>query len=897
MAANRVGALYYEAILDPRGFSRGVLKVRNDQAVLAAAIKDTSDPLDKLRAELQTLDRVYEEIAAKDPFEGQQESLDALVKKTMMLSDELEEMQAAPQREADVSAEADRQKEADAEAARQEDLKKRYLAIAKSRKERLAELGRKRQEEHVAELQRIESEKAALEKSQQAELDRQNQIQDRYLAIARARQQRLEEERRAKEKADKEDQKRAEKAAKDEESRQKTIQKRWLAVAKSRKERLEREEKEKEAAKKAELDREQEKQDRWMALAKQRTDRLAQEAKAKEDDEKATQKKAEETAKAEKKAAKEAEAHERRMKTLQTERMAKRLANAGQYMTSFKGMKILFADLQKSIGGVGSGLSRMAGNLAQAAGMGPQIQGLARVFGTLGIKVLAVVAAIYAVGKAMLSAAKAADAFELRQIKIISAMQGNELRAKALTEQMREYAAKTSYSTAQMQDFAAKLLALGVVASDIPDLAEKLGGLAMGDSEKLKRIAKAYSDVQAKGRLMAQEANQFAEALVPLERALLANGVAKSRLELRAMMEQGEISAKMVDEALEKAAEMVGAEEAMERRQDTIAGQLDEMKASFAEIWRLLGGPIQNTLVSVLKVINFFLKGVEKAAYYFDVIYGKCDLTYGLLVNTWLVHDNIFKLLTGQTAALEEQARIDGEIADAKAKREAAELEELERQQKRQANYDEMLQSLTDELQSYYDRFNNEEKLAEMQFERMLAEKLALEEIDEKQAEMLRRQYQFVQAEKERLELEKERAEEAKKIAEEEKKMQKEVDDEFDREMKRIEDEAKKREEDLYKQAEEREQEAENRVKERQQLGQQADAGAGASFEAGSVEEFNMLRQMEMQARRDAQQVIFEQEAAKARRESNELLSKMLLELQSETQQQKDDAQWNYYGE
>jgi hypothetical protein len=86
-------------------------------------------------------------------------------------------------------------------------------------------------------------------------------------------------------------------------------------------------------------------------------------------------------------------------------------------------------------------------------------------------------------------------------------------------------------------------------------------------------------------------------------------------------------------------------------------------------------------------------------------------------------------------------------------------------------------------------------------------------------------------------------------------------------------------------------------MKEKQQIAETADAASGASFEAGSVEEYNMIRQMELQARRDAQQVIFEQEAAKDRRESNRILSLMLKNQQAETQQQKDDAKWNYYGE
>lgn len=794
MAANRVGALYYEAILDPRGFSRGVLRVRNDQAVLASAIKDTTDPIDRLEAELHALNRVYDEIAGRDPFEGQAETLDALIAKTFMLSEEIEK------------------------------------------------IGQQEQEE-----------------------------------------------------AEKEEAEAAEQAAKEEEERQKDLHKRWLAIADSKKQRRLQEEKEQEQAKQDELDRQQEKADRWMAVAKARQERLDQEAKEKEEADRAELKRLKDLDREEKKLAKEAENHEKRMKRLQMERSAKRLANAGQYMTSFKGLKILFADLKKSVTGVTGGLSRMAGNLAQAAGMGPQVQGLARAFGALGLKALAVVAAIYAIGKALASAAMAADKFEQRQIKIIAAMQGNEVRAKALTEQMRQYAARTSYSTEQMQDFSAKLLSLGVVASDIPDIAEKLGGIAMGDPEKLKRIAKAYSDVMSKGRLMAQEANQFSEANVPLYQAL-AEMTGKSRVELMKMIEAGEVSADMVDEALAKANEMLGAEEAMERRQNTIAGQWDEIKASLSETWRIIGGPVQNAMVTLLKVVNWVVKLIESIAKFFEPFLEDLNLAYGGFYNMYVIAEKTYLILTGQYEEMQRQAVLEGELEDAKKKRLQQEQELLNTQQKQADNFEEMQQQLADELQGYYDRFNEEEKLAEMQFERMLQEKLMKQEITEEQAEQLRMQREFVQRERERLDLEKERAEEAKKIAEEEKAMQLEVDKEYRKEMERIDKEEQAREEQLYKEAKEREAQIEKDIKDKMGLIDKADAGAGASFEAGSVGEFNMMRQMEMQARKDAQQLLFEQEAAKERRKSNKILSTMLLNMQSDAQQQRDDAQWNYYG-
>ena len=896
MAANRVGALYYEAILDPRGFSRGVLKVRNDQAVLASAIKDTSTPIERLQAELHVLDRLYEEIADKDPFEGQQESLDALVKKTMVLSDELQELQDAPRIQAEQEDAKRKEEEHAREVARQEEIARRYAAVWASRKSRWDQEQAKKAAAHQEELSRLREEEQAKEAAHAAQIERLNttfSIVDEMRRKREAREAKEAEDRRKREAEEA-------KAAEDAERQKQQSKKKtfdivdWMSNSRKQKqeqtdaeqeqrERTFREaaeeafqtdqENQRNAAKQLEtLQKQKESKQRWLDGVKKKTQKADADARRKELE------------------------HESRMKRLQTERMAKRLSNAGQYMTSFNGMKILFADLTKSVGGVTGGLSKMAGNMAQAAGMGPQVQGLARVFGALGLKVLGVVAAIYAIGKALASAAAAADEFEQRQIKIKAAMGGNEIRAKALTEEMRQYAAQTSYTTEQMQEFSARLLTLGVSASKIPDIAEKLGGLAMGDPERLKLVGKAYADVMTKGRLMAQEANQFANANIPIYQAL-SEITGKTVATVQKMTEQGQISADMVDQALQRIRETTGADAAMAERSETIAGQWDEIKASAAETWRILGGPVQNTIVTLLKLVNMVAKAIESVAKFFEPFIEDLNLAQGILYNKFILFKKIYLILTGQYAEMVRQAKLEGELADLKKEQEATARAELEIQEKKNANYEEMLQSLTNELQGYYDRFNEEEKLAEMQFERMLAEKLALEEIDEKQAEMLRRQYKFVEAEKERLDLEKQRAEEAKKAAEDQKKEDKKIEDEFKREIDRIDKEAAKREEELHQQEKERSEQINARMKDRQGLAESADSAAGASFEAGSVEEFNMLRQMELQARRDAQQVIFEQEAAKARQESNSILSKMLIELRSETQKQKDDALWNYFGQ
>ena len=792
MASNRIGALYAEVILDPRGYSRGVSKVQSEQKILAAAIKDTTTPIDRLQAEIDSIDKLFDRIAAKEPFEGQDLALDALRKKSELLADEIKRLEELPAKQAEEESARVAEAEHKEKIKREEELRKTQEAYLKRKLAAEAQL--KREEE-----QRAADELKAIKDAEDAEKRRVDKmIKDfYYLEGVKAKSRKMEQD------------------------------------AIKEKERLRR--------------------------------------KAKSD----------------------AIAHEKRMQTLQNQRALSRLKEF-QYIQKFgasQGLSAMFKDAGRAINDVNGGLSKMAGNLAQAAGFGPQIQGLARAFGAVGLRVLVLVAVLQTLVKALFSAAMAADKFDQTQIKIAAALGGNKIRARLLTEQMREFAAKTSYSTEQMQEFAARMLTLGVSANQIPDIAEKLGGLAMGDPERLKLIGKAYSDVMTKGRLQAQEANQFANANVPIYQAL-SDILGKSVQTVREMSERGEITASQVDEALQRIRETTGADQAMEERSNTIAGQWDEIKSSAAEIWRILGGPMQDAMVRFLWLVNGLMKGIEYLAHAIEPFIEGIGKGWGWTHKMAILFGNIWMIITGQTAELERQAMKQGEIEDAAKKRKRDELEALELAEKRAKTFDEMQQQLADELQGYYDRFNEEERLADIQFERLLREK----DIDEVQKEQLRNQREFNKREKERLEAEKKAEEEAKRQAEDDENEKDKIKDEYKRTIEEIDKEAKRRADELDKEAERREKEAGAKMKEKQQIAETADAASGASFEAGSVEEYNMIRQMELQARRDAQQVIFEQEAAKDRRESNRILSLMLRNLQEDTQQQKDDAKWNYFG-
>ena len=88
---------------------------------------------------------------------------------------------------------------------------------------------------------------------------------------------------------------------------------------------------------------------------------------------------------------------------------------------------------------------------------------------------------------------------------------GNVGLGAVVFKDLERFAARTSFDLQGAADSAAMLLGKGVQQADLIPTMQMLGDLSRGNADKLGFLAKAYTDVQAKGKLMAQEQNQFAE--------------------------------------------------------------------------------------------------------------------------------------------------------------------------------------------------------------------------------------------------------------------------------------------------------------------------------------------------------------------------------------------------
>ncbi len=99
-------------------------------------------------------------------------------------------------------------------------------------------------------------------------------------------------------------------------------------------------------------------------------------------------------------------------------------------------------------------------------------------------------------------------------------MLGDAEKAKKMIEDLRVFAAKTPLAMNDVISTGTLLMNYGVADNNLISTMTKLGDLASGNAEKLNRVALAYGQMLAKGKVSGEELRQMTEAGVPLQDAL-----------------------------------------------------------------------------------------------------------------------------------------------------------------------------------------------------------------------------------------------------------------------------------------------------------------------------------------------------------------------------------------
>ena len=93
---------------------------------------------------------------------------------------------------------------------------------------------------------------------------------------------------------------------------------------------------------------------------------------------------------------------------------------------------------------------------------------------------------------------------------------GDLEEAVVLVERLKQFAVDTPLSLQETMDQATKLLATGTAPDKLISVLNMIGDLSQGSTETFSRVATAYWQAMSAGALKAQDANQMAQAGVPI---------------------------------------------------------------------------------------------------------------------------------------------------------------------------------------------------------------------------------------------------------------------------------------------------------------------------------------------------------------------------------------------
>lgn len=199
--------------------------------------------------------------------------------------------------------------------------------------------------------------------------------------------------------------------------------------------------------------------------------------------------------------------------------------------------------------------------------------------------------------------------------KSFDTLTGSAEKGKALYDQVKAYGDASVYSTQSVAQGAKTMMAYGVEAQKIMPTLKQIGDIAMGNSERFESMSLVMGQVQATGRLMGQDLLQFVNnGFNPLQQISQDTGI--SMVRLKKAMEQGAISAQMVEEAFKSATSAGGRfYKGADDASNTIAGKFQIMKSSmenaFIGLYNKLSPILSKIFNQLNKVFTFLQENSE----------------------------------------------------------------------------------------------------------------------------------------------------------------------------------------------------------------------------------------------------------------------------------------------
>lgn len=225
---------------------------------------------------------------------------------------------------------------------------------------------------------------------------------------------------------------------------------------------------------------------------------------------------------------------------------------------------------------------------------------------------------------------------EFQQLDIaMQTMLGSKAEADKLMAEVVELAAKTPFSLTELGQGAKRLLAFKEPTDRVGDSLRRLGDLAAGASVPVTDLIQAYGKVSAKGKMQAEELNQFAERGIPII-SELAKVVGATDKEIYKMAEQGKIGFEELRQAILNMTDEGGQFfNLMEKQSGSLTGQISNLGDAWDRMLNEIGQDNEGIIYSGIDGLKSLVENYETVIDVLKVLVATYGAYKAVLVLTW----------------------------------------------------------------------------------------------------------------------------------------------------------------------------------------------------------------------------------------------------------------------
>jgi len=176
-----------------------------------------------------------------------------------------------------------------------------------------------------------------------------------------------------------------------------------------------------------------------------------------------------------------------------------------------------------------------------------------------------------------------------KNVGAFEVLTGSAEKTRELMKDIRDFAAASPLSLKQSTDQVKKLIAAGIAPDQAVPTLSRLSDAAMGDPAIVERLAYAYGQVNAAGRLYGTELKQFTETGIPLINEL-AKVMGKPRDQIKHLVEDGRVGFYELQLAIKSLTDKGGIYFGQsDKYAETLAGKWDKAKDAIEDLKRSFG--------------------------------------------------------------------------------------------------------------------------------------------------------------------------------------------------------------------------------------------------------------------------------------------------------------------